>query len=222
MRSPIITQRLASGMSASASLARTLFASSRISQSNTLNRRRESIASLLHVPATRLYGSRSSLSTSVGRSLLGTLPGSAIRACRTCEKPSSRSCPVSTASLECDDMRIDALGFRPRMRRIASTMAVVLPVPGGPWMRYIWPGRIPITRATASACSSFGSGRWWAFLPSSGTRGGLPSQPVSDSSAAMAPVRGLPICSWRMTERCASNISTLAVGSTIPSSGSGS
>jgi len=40
--------------------------------------------------------------------------------------------------------------------------------------------------------------------------------------AARAPVRGEPICSWRITERWASNISTLAVGSTTPSSGSGS
>src|SRR5260370_7542502 len=94
LRSPIITQRLASGKSASASLALTLLASSSINQSNTLNRNLESIASRLQVPATRLYGSRSSPSTSGGQRRRGTFPAPPIPPPPPSQKTHTHSSPA--------------------------------------------------------------------------------------------------------------------------------
>src|SRR5579859_6876939 len=54
---------------------------------------------------------------------------------------------------------------------------------------------MPMTRATASACSSLGSGRWWAFLPSRVTLDGkkahhLPD-PNEEQAEAVARVMGM-------------------------------
>src|SRR5579862_5929399 len=70
--------------------------------------------------------------------------------------PARRSSALSTARLLCEVTRIRSSGFAARRRLTASTITVVLPVPGGPWMNTAWPALSRLSSPTARFCGLLG------------------------------------------------------------------
>ena len=104
-------------------------------------------------------------------------------------KPSSRSKMLSTARL----LGAQASTLRPRRTawRITSTTAVVLPVPGGPWIRAT--SRAERANCTASRCTALrlaSSGRTSGSTPNSGCR--MPDEHVAEDGQAVAAGRAGP------------------------------
>src|SRR5205823_6113045 len=128
--SPTSSQRGASRRGGRVSVKRTLFASSRMSQSN-ISASLQASAMRFTVPKTTwaLRTRGSSASTMLARNFGSTFSGSAIRTMRSESSPCRRSCALSTAVFAWDVIRIRTLGSRATSWRTVSTIEVAFPVP---------------------------------------------------------------------------------------------